>query len=206
MGLTADIGRFVAGLRYNDIPADATPIVCRGFTDCVGVTLAGLPEPVSAIVAKSVNYPSPVATIADFGDAPIAAPDLALIYGSAAHALDYDDTGLNGHPSAVLVPAILAEAQETGADGKAMIAAYVAGYEIWAEFVARDRRRREFGTITLAFARAPSAPGGLILQGWNMVDAQNNRTAVRLAGQRFNQPVDDNAFSWRDPRRDRRRR
>lgn len=71
---------------------------------------------------------------------------------------------------------------------------------------ARDRRRREFGTITLAFARVPSAPGGLILQGWNMVDAQNNRTAVRLSGQRFNQPVDDNAFTWRDPRRDRRRR
>jgi outer membrane lipoprotein-sorting protein len=66
---------------------------------------------------------------------------------------------------------------------------------------ARDRRRREFGTITLAFARVPSAPGGLILQGWNMVDAQNNRTAVRLTGQRFNQPVADSAFTWSDPRR-----
>ena len=71
---------------------------------------------------------------------------------------------------------------------------------------ARDRRRREFGTITLAFARVPSAPGGLILQGWNMVDAQNNRTAVRLSGQRFNQPVADSAFTWSDPRRQRRRR
>ncbi len=139
MGLTADIGRFVAGLRYEDIPADAVPTVCRGMTDCVGVMLAGLPEPVSGIVAKYVNYPYPVSTIADFGEPQIAAPDLALIYGSAAHALDYDDTGLNGHPSAVLVPAILAEAQETGADGKAMIAAYVAGYEIWADFTAREQ-------------------------------------------------------------------
>jgi outer membrane lipoprotein-sorting protein len=66
---------------------------------------------------------------------------------------------------------------------------------------ARDRRRREFGTITLAFARVPSAPAGLILQGWNMIDAQNNRTAVRLSGQRFNQPVADSAFTWSDPRR-----
>lgn len=66
---------------------------------------------------------------------------------------------------------------------------------------ARDPRRREFGTITLAFARVASAPSGLILQGWNMIDAQNNRTAVRLSAQRFNQPVADSVFTWRDPRR-----
>jgi len=71
---------------------------------------------------------------------------------------------------------------------------------------ARDPRRREFGTITLAFAKVASAPSGLILQGWNMIDAQNNRTSVRLSAQRFNQPVDDSLFTWRDPRRDRRRR
>ena len=62
---------------------------------------------------------------------------------------------------------------------------------------ARDRRRREFGTITLAFAKAPSGPGGLLLQGWNTVDAQNNRTNVSLSGQRFNVPVADSAFSYR---------
>lgn len=71
---------------------------------------------------------------------------------------------------------------------------------------ARDPRRREFGTITLAFAKVPSAPSGLILQGWNMIDAQNNRTAVRLSGQRFNQPVADSLFTWTDPRRQGRRR
>jgi outer membrane lipoprotein-sorting protein len=66
---------------------------------------------------------------------------------------------------------------------------------------ARDRRRREFGTITLAFAKSPSAPSGLILQGWNTVDAQNNLTSVRLSNQRFNVAVADSAFAWRDPRR-----
>lgn len=66
---------------------------------------------------------------------------------------------------------------------------------------ARDPRRREFGTITIAFAKLPSAPAGLMLQGWNMVDAQNNRTNVRLSGQRFNVPVADSAFRYTDPRR-----
>lgn len=62
---------------------------------------------------------------------------------------------------------------------------------------ARDPRRREFGTITVRFAKSPSAPGGLILQGWNTVDAQNNRTNVSLSGQRFNVPVADSAFAYR---------
>ncbi len=59
---------------------------------------------------------------------------------------------------------------------------------------ARDPRRREFGTITISFAKAGSAPGGLILQGWTMLDAQNNRTTVRLSNQRFNVPVADSLF------------
>ncbi|HTU09321.1 MAG TPA: outer-membrane lipoprotein carrier protein LolA [Allosphingosinicella sp.] len=65
---------------------------------------------------------------------------------------------------------------------------------------ARDPRRREFGTITIRFAKSQAAPGGLILQGWNTVDAQNNRTNVSLTGQRFNIPVADSAFSYRPVR------
>ena len=59
---------------------------------------------------------------------------------------------------------------------------------------ARDPRRREFGRITLAFAKVAGAPGGLSLQGWNALDAQNNLTQVRLSGQRFNVPVADSTF------------
>jgi outer membrane lipoprotein-sorting protein len=65
---------------------------------------------------------------------------------------------------------------------------------------ARDPRRPEYGTITLAFARDAAAPAGLRLQGWVALDAQNNRTSVRLTNQRFNVAVSDQAFTWRDPR------
>ncbi|MGZ5092158.1 MAG: MmgE/PrpD family protein, partial [Burkholderiales bacterium] len=64
--------------------------------------------------------------------------EAALINATAAHALDYDDVAQRGHPSAVLVPAILAEAQALGASGKDMMVAYAAGYETWAELVRRD--------------------------------------------------------------------
>jgi outer membrane lipoprotein-sorting protein len=66
---------------------------------------------------------------------------------------------------------------------------------------ARDARRREFGTITVAFAKVASAPAGLILQGWNTRDAQNRLTTVRLSNQRFNVPVADSAFTYRNPTR-----
>jgi len=66
---------------------------------------------------------------------------------------------------------------------------------------ARDSRRREFGTITIAFAKVAGAPSGLMLQGWNTRDAQNNLTTVRLSNQRFNVPVADAAFRYREPTR-----
>ena len=65
---------------------------------------------------------------------------------------------------------------------------------------ARDPRRPEYGSITLAFARDAAAPSGLRLQGWVALDAQNNRTSVRLTNQQFNIAVSDKAFTWRDPR------
>lgn len=70
---------------------------------------------------------------------------------------------------------------------------------------ARDPKRPEFGRISLVFARDASAPSGLMLQGWVALDSQNNRTTIRLSGQRFNMPVADGAFRWNDPRRNIRR-
>ncbi len=66
---------------------------------------------------------------------------------------------------------------------------------------AQDSHRREFGTITIAFAKIATAPAGLMLEGWSTRDAQNNTTVVHLAGQRFNVPVPDSAFRYREPTR-----
>lgn len=66
---------------------------------------------------------------------------------------------------------------------------------------ASDPKHPEYGRITLVFARNDSAPGGLMLQGWVALDAQNNRTTIRLSNQKFNAPVSDNMFRWNDPRR-----
>ena len=66
---------------------------------------------------------------------------------------------------------------------------------------ARDARRPEFGTLVLAFQRVPSAPGGLRLEGWTAIDAQNKKTTVRLSNQRFNVGIPDSAFNYAEPKR-----
>lgn len=66
---------------------------------------------------------------------------------------------------------------------------------------ARDPQRREFGTITIAFAKSGNAPGGLILTGWTVLDAQNRRTTVRLSNPRFNVALADSLFRFTPPRR-----
>lgn len=66
---------------------------------------------------------------------------------------------------------------------------------------ARDARRPEFGTLILAFARDGGSPGGLRLEGWTAIDAQNKKTTVRLSNQRYNVAVPDSAFTYAEPKR-----
>ena len=69
----------------------------------------------------------------------------------------------------------------------------------------RDPKRPEFGMITMIFVRDVTAPGGLELNTWVALDAQNHRTTVRLRNHRYGVSVADNAFTFRDPRRTSRR-
>lgn len=59
------------------------------------------------------------------------ASEAALINGTLIHSVEFDDThtGSIMHGSSVLFPAVLAAAQESGADGKTMLNAFVAGWE-----------------------------------------------------------------------------
>jgi len=136
-GLTRSLGEFVSKLRVEAIPSEALDWVHTGFADCVGTLIAGSVEEAPAIVHKTLAPPPGEASLYLVGPR-VAAPEAAWINGTAAHALDFDDVALRGHPSAVLVPAILAEAETLRATGAQMAAAYVAGYETWAELEWRE--------------------------------------------------------------------
>ncbi len=68
----------------------------------------------------------------------------------------------------------------------------------------RDPKRPEYGVITMIFTKIASGPAGLRLDGWVSLDSKNNRTSIRLSGQRFGVPVSNSTFRWTDPRRKRR--
>jgi len=180
MGLTGEIGEFVAGLRFERLPAECIPTVCLGFTDCVAVMVAGWGEPATRIAAQTFGRQVSMRSNRPLHGVDAATPELALLYSVAAHALDYDDTALLGHPSAILVPAILAEANDSGADGQRMIAAYAAGYEVWAELIRRERNQHhEKGWHpTAMFGALAAAAACASLRG---LDAAQASQAVAMA-------------------------
>jgi 2-methylcitrate dehydratase PrpD len=138
MGLTAALGAFVATLRDEDVPAEAIAAVRRGMADCVGVAFAGVGEPVLAHALATVSTAAGGEARIWTGDGFASAADAAFVNAVAGHALDFDDTGIDGHPSVVLAPVVLAEAQRLGLSWRAAVTAYVAGYEVWAELSGRD--------------------------------------------------------------------
>jgi len=139
--LTLDLGRFVADLSLRRIPAEGCNIARTGIADCFGVLIAGARDPEIALVDRELGLSgAPGAAPASLipSGAPRGVESAALINGVAAHVLDYDDVSLDGHPSAVLVPAILAQGEASGSSGAEMLTAYIAGFEVWGELLARE--------------------------------------------------------------------
>ena len=139
MGLTATLAAFAADQSLV-VPADVAPIIRSGIIDVIGTMIAGRDEPVVKLVQAQLAERQSGAQEATvlLGPARTYSADAALINATAGHALDYDDVAIGGHPSTVLVPAILAEAERLGLSGAAVLRAYLVGYEVWAELNARE--------------------------------------------------------------------
>jgi 2-methylcitrate dehydratase PrpD len=126
-------------MALKDIPSEAQTVAKIGITDCFGVMIAGARDPVVALLDREmagVDGKAQASLIPSLKKRSV--EDAALINGAAAHVLDYDDVTLDGHPSAVLVPAIIAQGEVVGASGAELLTAYVAGYEVWTELLARE--------------------------------------------------------------------
>lgn len=156
--LTKRAGHFVAELGYGDLPPGAVEAATIGIADCVSVILLGLEEPATSIVAEGA--PRSDEANALWGKFRTTADHAALLNATSAHALDYDDTSGDSHPSAVLFAALLA-AGEPFASGRDILTAYVAGYEVWYDLASRDQGKHHakgfhptgiFGSIGAAAA------------------------------------------------------
>ena len=153
----------------------------RAFIDTIAVMLAGQAEDctVSARNAVAGWDDGPCRII---GGGRAAAPWAALVNGTAAHALDYDDVlePALSHPSAALVPAILALAEAQDASGADALDAFLVGFEVLArlgEAMNRVHYHRGWHTTLSLGAIGVAAACARLLR----LDAERMASAISLA-------------------------
>jgi 2-methylcitrate dehydratase PrpD len=131
--LASRLASFAAGATYEHLPSEVVHSVKQRVLDTLGICLAsahfGLGDGVADMVGAWAGRPEAHA-IGVAHDLP--APQAALVNGTLAHSLDFDDTHLPSvlHPSASVVPAALAMAQAEQRSGRNLLAAIAAGIEV----------------------------------------------------------------------------
>ena len=183
MRATSAIAEFIAKSRWEDCPAGAVDAARRAILDCLGVMLAGSVEPSARIVTDIARSEggAPLATVVG---TPLrtGAVWAALANGTAAHALDFDDTNfaMMGHPTAPVLSAALAAGELALADGRALVHAFLLGFEVettLAEVLNPAHYEKGFhATGTLGTMGAAAAAARLL-----GLDATQTRTALAIA-------------------------
>ena len=130
------LGGFAASLRPDDIPEPVRERARHLILDAVGIAHASTHYEFahrSLSAAQELSGgggTTPVIALT----ARLAPRDAMLMNGLLIHGLDYDDTHAAGviHATASTFPCALGTAALAGADGEALLAAYVAGMEVGA--------------------------------------------------------------------------
>ncbi len=133
---TAQLASFISHFDSDALTAQAIDTTKTAVLDCIGVALAAFREPVSGILREHVQATPSAREATLWGtDCMVSCVDAALVNGSMAHALDYDDLNrfVQGHPSVVLVPAVFAVGEKLHSPGRRVLEAYVVGFEVMAK-------------------------------------------------------------------------
>lgn len=133
MGPTEALATFAVQLDATSTPQSALLGAKRHLIDCLGVALAGSVDPAGAIIAEQVRRRGGPPESRIWGEGTrVSAQNAALANGTAAHLLDYDDSNYSmpGHPSAPVLPAVIAVGERLGASGRDVLSAFMVGFEI----------------------------------------------------------------------------
>ena len=129
--LTRTLASKAATLDYDDLSEPARQLAGQCVLDYFGVALAGAGDDlVRLLLDETAEAGAPQASVVGHA-ARLPALSAALVNGSAAHALDYDDVNMAmpGHPSVAILPGLLALAELRHSSGREVVTAFVAGYE-----------------------------------------------------------------------------
>jgi 2-methylcitrate dehydratase PrpD len=134
-GETVRLADYAASLGYADLPEAVVARAKEIIVDTVAAAICGADLPWSRIVTAYAGQTGPCGRSRILGVAgpPVQMPAAALANGALAHGFELDSLtrpGAGVHPGATVLPSALAVAQQQGAGGRALIAAFVAGNEI----------------------------------------------------------------------------
>ena len=127
------LAEFAVRFRDVDPPEAVFEDAKRRLLDVVGNSLAAVDTPAAAAVRAVAGRRRGVADAGAIGSGDrFPAATAALINGTLAHALDFDDTHLPSvlHPSATVIPAALAMAEARGRTGAETLTAIALGNEL----------------------------------------------------------------------------
>ncbi len=132
MTIARQLAERISALRYEDLPPDAIYWSRIGLLDTIGVTLAGAVEHAPRILEDALELQGGGGSSLILGSTRrVSCLDAALINGTAAHVLDFDNATntMFGHASATMIPALLAAAEAHQCSGRDLLVAHVAGFE-----------------------------------------------------------------------------
>ena len=133
MGLTRAIACFIRDSGLKDCPPAAVDKAKKVIADTFAAILAGAGSEVAPPLLRYLEASRSAGTSPIWGTKLSASPEVAaLVNGTFGHALDFDDvlSMMPAHPSAVILPAVCAEARSRPLSGRALIEAQVIGIEV----------------------------------------------------------------------------
>jgi 2-methylcitrate dehydratase PrpD len=182
---TVRLAQFAAGLRYEDLPAQVVACARDCIIDTIAAAICGSALPWSRIVIDYAERSGPGGTSRILGrGSAVQAPSAALANGALAHAFELDSLtrpGAGAHPGATVLPPALAIAQQVGASGRALIAAFVAGNEV---MIRIGRATGHTNEARGFHAPGTTGPFGAAVAGGHLLglDAAHMTNAIGVAG------------------------
>jgi 2-methylcitrate dehydratase PrpD len=177
MGVTKKLASLVVETCVEDIPKESVEFAKQLNLDCLGVTLAGS---VDLAITPVTNLVRDLGGVSEAGVVSsgfrTTSTEAAFVNGTMAHVLDYDDYGFPvahnpGHPTATMLPVLLALGEKLRLPGRSLINAYLLGLEVWARVA------------------SACAPGHI--RGWHPTAIFGHLAAVSVAARLLRLSVDE---------------
>lgn len=184
-GTTTELAQFVAGLKIAgsdaNVPADVVERAKTLIADTIGISIRARydADSTEAVMTAIDRLGLSGGSASVFGEPRSFTPlGAAIINGTLAHSLDFDDTHASAstHSSAPIMPAALAAAEMCGASGADVVAGVIAGYEVQLRLalalVPKDHYERGFHPTATCGVFGAAAAAGRVM-GLSALEIEN---------------------------------